>query len=310
MHLSMPNASMSHSFFGGSNQAWDSLYWTHTELFDFASQISQDLQQPLTSVPPLPLYEYDALEYSQLLDTEFQQSQWNPASWGQPIQNTMPSTQQSQPILPHNTHGGATHVARATPGLPMTEAIPNHVSPEQQMRSISTQSRHPSAVSNQSLAFDLAGSEVCRSASPDPKTPTAYGFKGPDNSWSCAWPGCTSRARFTRACDLRKHFNRHSKTLFCRYDGCPQSREAGFSSKKDRSRHETKHNPKIPCEWENCGRLFGRLDNMVGLRQHQRKQRAFADSVALFRGIMYEGCTALRSYRDGFVYRMLTLVYS
>ncbi|OAP54645.1 hypothetical protein AYL99_11093 [Fonsecaea erecta] len=110
---------------------------------------------------------------------------------------------------------------------------------------------------------------------------------GVAQSWRCAYPGCTSRATFTRGCDLRKHYNRHSKHLFCRVDGCPQSEAAaaaraksadqpltgGFSSKKDRARHEAKHNPGIKCEWrgpegEECGRVFSRMDNM---KDHVRR---------------------------------------
>jgi hypothetical protein len=114
------------------------------------------------------------------------------------------------------------------------------------------------------------------------------GTSGPQ-TWRCAYPGCTSRALFTRGCDLRKHFNRHSKHLFCRVEGCPQSEAyaladsssrrgsassgAGFSSKKDRARHEAKHNPGIRCEWrgsegEECGRVFSRMDNM---KDHVRR---------------------------------------
>ncbi|ETN43508.1 uncharacterized protein HMPREF1541_02667 [Cyphellophora europaea CBS 101466] len=118
----------------------------------------------------------------------------------------------------------------------------------------------------------------------------AYGIPVQDPTtnhpaWRCAYPGCTSRATFTRGCDLRKHYNRHSKHLFCRVDGCPQSQAAaasrstdgtltgGFSSKKDRARHEAKHNPGIRCEWkgvhgEECGRIFSRMDNM---KDHVRR---------------------------------------
>ena len=116
---------------------------------------------------------------------------------------------------------------------------------------------------------------------------SASGHGAQTQSWRCAYPGCTSRATFTRGCDLRKHYNRHSKHLFCRVDGCPQSEEAaaaraksadqpltgGFSSKKDRARHEAKHNPGIKCEWrgpegEDCGRVFSRMDNM---KDHVRR---------------------------------------
>lgn len=133
----------------------------------------------------------------------------------------------------------------------------------------------------------------------------SYGIpiRSPDSTtvqaWRCAYPNCTSRAVFTRGCDLRKHYNRHSKHLFCRVGGCPQSEAAcvaaaqqqaiqsgtepldlsqlavsgGFSSKKDRARHEAKHNPGIKCEWkgvngEECGRVFSRMDNM---KDHVRR---------------------------------------
>ncbi len=100
--------------------------------------------------------------------------------------------------------------------------------------------------------------------------------------WKCAYSECTSKVTFTRFCDLRKHYNKHFKHLFCRMDGCPQSqavavaqttnhRSSGcFSSRKDRERHEAKHNPCIKCEWkgEKCGRLFSRRDNM---RDHLRR---------------------------------------
>jgi hypothetical protein len=120
--------------------------------------------------------------------------------------------------------------------------------------------------------------------------PVADPASAPQPAWRCAYPGCTSKATFTRGCDLRKHYNRHSKHLFCRVDGCPQSQSAaasrstdgtlsgGFSSKKDRARHEAKHNPGIKCEWtgphgEECGRIFSRMDNMKDhVRRIHRKQ--------------------------------------
>jgi hypothetical protein len=132
-------------------------------------------------------------------------------------------------------------------------------------------------------------------SSSTPSSLLAYGVPVPQHgmsssqTWRCAYPGCTSRALFTRGCDLRKHFNRHSKHLFCRVEGCPQSEACaladsgsrrgsasgggGFSSKKDRARHEAKHNPGIRCEWrgsegEECGRVFSRMDNM---KDHVRR---------------------------------------
>lgn len=113
-----------------------------------------------------------------------------------------------------------------------------------------------------------ATSTSSRSDSPNPTDLHNYGVLSTDGTWRCAFPACSSRAIFTRGCDLRKHFNRHSKHLFCRHDGCPQSSEGGFSSKKDRARHEAKHNPGVMCEWDGCGRMFSRVDNM---KDHVRR---------------------------------------
>ena len=116
---------------------------------------------------------------------------------------------------------------------------------------------------------ELPGSSISRSHSPRATDLDNYGFLNSDQqTWRCAYPGCSSKARFSRACDLRKHFNRHSKNFFCRHDGCPQATEGGFSSKKDRARHEAKHNPGVACEWEGCERIFSRVDNM---KDHVRR---------------------------------------
>ncbi|KGO76242.1 Zinc finger, C2H2 [Penicillium italicum] len=102
-----------------------------------------------------------------------------------------------------------------------------------------------------------------------------YGIPTGDGNWRCAHPGCSSQAVFHRGCDLRKHFNRHRKHLFCRHEGCPQSAKNGFSSKKDRARHEAKHNPGVFCEWEGCGKVFSRVDNMKDhVRRIHRKGEA------------------------------------
>lgn len=102
----------------------------------------------------------------------------------------------------------------------------------------------------------------------NPADLSRYGIPTADGAWRCAHPGCSSHAVFRRGCDLRKHFNRHRKYLFCRHEGCPQSTHGGFSSKKDRTRHEAKHNPGIVCEWTGCGRVFSRVDNM---KDHVRR---------------------------------------
>ena len=171
--------------------------------------------------------------------------------------------------------------------------------PRSHANSISSSSR---SCSPESSAFQLSEhdrSDMSRSvssASNSAQNLLAYGIPihPPGSSsvtepqtWRCAYPGCTSRAIFSRGCDLRKHFNRHSKHLFCRVDGCPQSAPrdvangkrgsisatGGFSSKKDRARHEAKHNPGIRCGWtsadgEQCGRVFSRMDNM---KDHVRR---------------------------------------
>jgi hypothetical protein len=76
--------------------------------------------------------------------------------------------------------------------------------------------------------------------------------------------------RISSPADLRKHLNRHSKHLFCQVEGYPQSEACsladsssqrgsasgggGFSSKKDRVRHEAKYR---------CGWVFSRMDSMT-----------------------------------------------
>jgi hypothetical protein len=106
-------------------------------------------------------------------------------------------------------------------------------------------------------------SENSRSSSPGNADLRTYGYQNSSGTWSCAYPGCTSKAVFTRGCDLRKHHKRHTKSFFCRYPDCTQSRGGGFSSKKDLARHEAKHNPTVVCEWDGCARVFSRVDNMV-----------------------------------------------
>ena len=114
-----------------------------------------------------------------------------------------------------------------------------------------------------------APSDISRSVSPNPADLHNFGFPLADGrTWRCAYPGCTSQAHFTRGCDLRKHFRRHTKSLFCRHENCPQSTEGGFSSKKDRDRHESKHRPGINCSQEGCERKFSRVDNM---KDHVRR---------------------------------------
>jgi hypothetical protein len=110
---------------------------------------------------------------------------------------------------------------------------------------------------------DRSPPPLSRSLSPSSPDLRAYGYPNKNGTWSCAYPGCTSRAVFTRGCDLRKHHKRHTKSFFCRHEGCPQATGGGFSSKKDLARHEAKHNPGVLCDWDGCDRVFSRVDNMV-----------------------------------------------
>lgn len=137
------------------------------------------------------------------------------------------------------------------------------------------QDHYTTAASTASMTDDDGhDTPTSQTSQPSPRDLTEYGIPNADGSWRCAYPGCTSQTTFRRGCDLRKHFNRHRKHLFCRYPGCAQSSSGGFSSKKDRDRHEAKHNPDVPCEWPNCGRMFSRVDNMKDhvRRVHRRRE--------------------------------------
>ncbi|KAE8350211.1 hypothetical protein BDV28DRAFT_139561 [Aspergillus coremiiformis] len=133
-----------------------------------------------------------------------------------------------------------------------------------------TQTPVPSPLSHISASTDTPGPPTPNNQ----KDLTNYGIRNPDQTWQCAYPGCSSKTLFRRGCDLRKHYNRHRKHLFCRHKGCPQAVQGGFSSKKDRDRHEAKHNPLVPCEWEGCQRMFSRVDNMKDhvRRIHKRRE--------------------------------------
>nr|AUB51319.1 transcription factor [Trichoderma hypoxylon] len=97
---------------------------------------------------------------------------------------------------------------------------------------------------------------------------------------TCPFPGCKSTALFTTGRDFRRHYRQHFKRFFCRFEECSQSTndpgdagKKGFATRKDRARHEAKHNPGIRCQWrdnngEQCTRTFSRMDNM---RDHFRR---------------------------------------
>lgn len=63
-----------------------------------------------------------------------------------------------------------------------------------------------------------------RSKSPNSVTGLEeFGVLQSNGMWRCAFSGCKSNVSFSRPCDLRKHFRRHEKRWFCRYDGCERS---------------------------------------------------------------------------------------
>lgn len=88
----------------------------------------------------------------------------------------------------------------------------------------------------------------------------------------CPHPLCRSKRRFTRQCDLDKHYRSHFRRYFCRLPNCHDGATdgpPGFPTIKDRDRHEHAHNPTIPCE--DCGKLFSRLDNLASHRRRLHK---------------------------------------
>jgi hypothetical protein len=89
--------------------------------------------------------------------------------------------------------------------------------------------------------------DVSRHASPRCSAIANCGSRNPDGSRSCAWPRFASRCICNCLYDWRKHYRRHSKTLLRRHRGCLYAIKSRFSTNKDRSRHEVKHNPKILC---------------------------------------------------------------
>jgi hypothetical protein len=276
MDVLRPNMSGS-EYFGDPNQAWNTAYWSYNEPVQPVPRSTQELYPtvpapqlnnyvPQQPVPFAPSYTYNTQDYNQIPSANFQSPRWYQASWTQPGQQPMPQVQHVPQVQQVQRGSPAYNFATAaypTPRPSITAPTASYLTPGHHPQPVLQ--RHNSATSNPGSIYDRTVSEVSRSVSPNPNAIADYGYKNTDGTWSCAWPGCTSRSRFTRACDLRKHYKRHSKTLFCRHEGCPQSTEGGFSSKKDRARHEAKHNPMITCEWENCGRLFSRVDNMVRL---------------------------------------------
>jgi hypothetical protein len=200
--------------------------------------------------------------YSQPLDYRpMINSPYPPHSFWTSQPTSMPSIPQTH--VAYSTYPPLTSMNVANTLAPDTILLPQPMGATRPSRSHSASSSGTLGVPSNSLT-DRSPS-LSRSISPSSPDLRAYGYANKNGTWSCAYPGCTSRAVFTRGCDLRKHHKRHTKSFFCRHEGCPQSTGGGFSSKKDLARHEAKHNPGVLCDWEGCDRVFSRVDNMVRL---------------------------------------------
>ena len=181
-----------------------------------------------------------------------------------PFSGTAYPPMTSSPAFMNYTDVGFPAADPSIPYAPSTSSMSSAASSHYAQTSLSVPSTGSSSAGPSSRA-----QATSRSPSPHPSDLYNYGNLNADNrTWRCAYPGCHSKAMFVRPCDLRKHFHRHNKQFFCRHEGCPQSREGGFSSKKDRARHESKHNPGVQCEWDGCERIFSRVDNM---RNHMQR---------------------------------------
>lgn len=220
-------------------------------------------EQPITPIlsqgqyytQPQPFYQQPQHYQEQY---GYQVSQTQP--WVTPIvPSNYPYEQQTVTSFPQYSEPGAFSPELTAAGPSRTST--GYLSPDEADQS--RMSRSTSFASNASSVQSYSETDASRDASPSASEMAKWGRRNANGSWSCAYPGCSSRSTFNRGCDLRKHYKRHTKSLFCRHEGCPQHTEGGFSSKKDRARHEAKHDPKIVCEWEGCDRLFSRVDNMV-----------------------------------------------
>jgi hypothetical protein len=255
--------------------------------FYYTPGTESNFYQPSTAPSTIPMESYAyAEDYSHI-----EQQPWStPSLYAQQHEfSGYPEVLPSSIYQPSSVHPSltSTNLIPPTPQSPMPIASFDFNTAPQQIYLNPSMSNSRSR-ENSIHSFSRSTSPASNlSSSPSAASLQAYGTLVVSNShannpqsWRCAFPGCTSRALFTRGCDLRKHYNRHSKHLFCRVDGCPQaepkdssSSSVGFSSKKDRARHEAKHNPGIPCEWrdvdgQGCGRVFSRVDNM---KDHVRR---------------------------------------
>lgn len=211
----------------------------------FYEAMMHDQQQTRRLYPQSPSSPYPPI--SRVGVPYVQQPAWS-STYASSTMSTYPATQHT-PIVPSSPY-----------------VVPSSADPKEWPTN-SWNALHPEEYQG-SRSRAASGSDYSRSSSPNPAELRNFGYPLPDGrSWRCAHPGCTSQAVFTRGCDLRKHFRRHTKTLFCRHEDCRQSTDA-FSSKKDRDRHEAKHKPGVVCQYQGCERVFSRVDNM---KDHMRR---------------------------------------
>jgi len=173
--------------------------------------------------------------------------------------------------IPSTTHQLSASVPASAFDMSMPAPTAREEGRTERSLSFASAVSHPTTVSSP----EPSPREFSRGSSPGHADLTTFGFQTSDGTWACGYPGCTSKSVFTRGCDLRKHYRRHSKTFFCRYPGCSSGAGGGFSSKKDLARHEAKHNPSVVCSYAGCDRVFSRVDNMRDhvKRIHLKNQR-------------------------------------
>lgn len=120
---------------------------------------------------------------------------------------------------------------------------------------------YPESMDSELLGASPSTSNAFGSASEEswePEDVHIMGYQDENGDWRCKHEACTSSRIFLRACDLRKHYRAHYKLYFCSNFDCVRFSH-GFSSQKDKRRHEASHSPRITCPAEGCSRIFSRL---------------------------------------------------
>ncbi|KAF2018323.1 hypothetical protein BU24DRAFT_168531 [Aaosphaeria arxii CBS 175.79] len=237
----------------------------------YSPPLHQMAPQPTTTQPPhAPIYSQPH-DYRQMVTSPYPPSSFWPS---QP-------SQMAPTHVSYSTYPPISSVCSTQTLAPDSALLPQRLGSTRPVRSLSASSSGTLGMPLRQ-ASERSPPSLSRSLSPSSPDLRAYGYPNKNGTWSCAYPGCTSRAVFTRGCDLRKHHKRHTKSFFCRHEGCPQSTGGGFSSKKDLARHEAKHNPGVLCEWDGCDRVFSRVDNMRDhvKRIHLKAARSGAGAMA------------------------------